>query len=383
MTTTAEGGSSVIAHDGATRLVERVIGEVTALTGGRLRPEVVRLLTDVTVEGYAIFLRVLAGDDQAGSSERMAAVVGTVFDDVAVTLEDALALHRHLERVLLREVLASAPVELAGTEASRIEAAAHRFFSDLAVVLTDRYLSTRRGHDADRAATETDLLAALLSSPPQLGQARHLARTLGVDLDGPWQVAVYAAREGKALAAGADAVVRRALFGSTVLVGTMDSGLVVAVHPRGGDVEWPALGPGVTCGCGSEHPEVRGLRDSYEEALEVLDLAQRRALPRLHVEDAWFDRFLIGSLTAEEMAERVLAPLGELTANRQAVVLETLEAYLDSGGSVTAVAEALHLHRQSVNYRMQNVRRLFGARLATPNGRLALHIAVKARRLKR
>jgi DNA-binding PucR family transcriptional regulator len=83
------------------------------------------------------------------------------------------------------------------------------------------------------------------------------------------------------------------------------------------------------------------------------------------------------------MADRVLSPLAEVTANRQAVVLETLEAYLDSGGSVTAVAEALHLHRQSVNYRMQHVRRLFGPRLATPNGRLALHIAVKARRLKR
>jgi hypothetical protein len=32
---------------------------------------------------------------------------------------------------------------------------------------------------------------------------------------------------------------------------------------------------------------------------------------------------------------------------------------------------------------MQNVRRLFGPLLLTPNGRLALHIAVKAARLRR
>ncbi|MDT7538965.1 MAG: hypothetical protein QOI82_2550, partial [Actinomycetota bacterium] len=69
--------------------------------------------------------------------------------------------------------------------------------------------------------------------------------------------------------------------------------------------------------------------------------------------------------------------------NRRATVLATLEAYLDSGSSVGAVADALHLHRQSVNYRMQNVRRLFGPRLMSANGRLALHIAVKAARLQR
>lgn len=75
--------------------------------------------------------------------------------------------------------------------------------------------------------------------------------------------------------------------------------------------------------------------------------------------------------------------VADLTPNRRAAVLETLEAYLDSGSSVGAVADALHLHRQSVNYRMQNVRRLFGPRLMSANGRLALHIAVKAARLQR
>ena len=79
----------------------------------------------------------------------------------------------------------------------------------------------------------------------------------------------------------------------------------------------------------------------------------------------------------------VLAPIAGLSRNRRTAVLETLEAYLDSGSSVAAVADALHLHRQSVNYRMQNVRKLFGERLMSQNGRLALHIAVKAARLQR
>jgi purine catabolism regulator len=157
----------------------------------------------------------------------------------------------------------------------------------------------------------------------------------------------------------------------------------VAVHRRGTTAELPHLGEDVVSGWGGTHNDVRGLRESYEEALEVLELARRQGLRELHLEQAWFDRFLMGSVSAEELADRVLAPIAPLTANRRAAVLETLEAYLDCGGSITSVADVLHLHRQSVNYRMQNVRRLFGPLLLTPNGRLALHIAVKAARLRR
>jgi DNA-binding PucR family transcriptional regulator len=103
----------------------------------------------------------------------------------------------------------------------------------------------------------------------------------------------------------------------------------------------------------------------------------------LRFDDAWFDRFLIGAVTAEELAQVVLAPIAGLSPSKRTAVLETLEAYLDSGCSVAAVADALHLHRQSVNYRMHNVRKLFAERIGSPHGRLALHIAVKATRLQR
>jgi DNA-binding PucR family transcriptional regulator len=194
---------------------------------------------------------------------------------------------------------------------------------------------------------------------------------------------VSAAAGSRALPASIAAVIRRAFFGAVVLVAPGASGLVVAIDRGPVTAGWPDLGPGVVCGVGGTHSDVRGLRDSHEEALEALDLARRKGHPLLRFEDAWFDRFLLGAVTAEELAELVLEPVASLTPARRAAVLETLEAYLDSGSSVAAVADALHLHRQSVNYRMQNVRRLFGPRLASPNGRLALHIAVKAARLQR
>jgi hypothetical protein len=377
--------SRAATEDWGAHLASRVVEEVTTLAGGRLRPDSAAVLSDVTVRGYDLFVAAVHGDEEASRPERMTELVGDLFADVDVSLEDAMALHRHLEHVLLREVRDGAPRDLALADPSQLETVAHRFFNDLAAALTDGYLDARRGQVGDRDVEEQELLACLLSSPPRLGEARRIARVLDVDLDGPWEVTVVApTAPGVELPAGVAGRVRRALFGAVILVGSCTSGqLVVAVHRGTLTAEWPELGPGLHCGVGATHRDVRGLRDSHEEALEALDLAQRQGLAVLRFEDAWFDRFLLGAVTAEELAEVVLAPVAGLTPHRRAVVLQTLEAFLDSGSSVGAVADALHLHRQSVNYRMQNVRRLFGPRLMSANGRLALHIAVKAARLHR
>jgi hypothetical protein len=370
------------AQDWGEHLADRVVAEVAALAGGRLRAEVSRLLAEVTKDGCAAFLALLEGDERACEPERMQLLVGDLFHDVEISLEDAMALHRHLEHVLWRELQESPPAALRDVDPARLEAVSRRFFNDLAGALADSYLAARRGHDSDRTATEADLLACLLASPPQLGQARRAARALGIDLDVPWEVSVIAPRAGGTVGGGVPARLRRALWGTVVLVGRLEPGLVVAVSWRGIAAEWPDLGPELSTGSGSTHYDVRGLRESYDEALEVLELARRQGLQRLRFDDAWFDRFLTGAVSAEDLAELVLAPLEGLTANRRATVLETLEAYLDCGGSVGGVADALHLHRQTVNYRLQNVRRIFGSMLTTANGRLALHIAVKATRLR-
>lgn len=386
MTTAAAGSrrrASGNGDDWGAVLSQRVVAEVAALAGGQLRPEVGRLLTHVTTDGYDLFLGVLAGDQEATSPDRMEALVGDLFEDVEISLEDAMALHRHLEHVLRRELRDAPPASLRHTEPARLESATHRFFNDLAGALADRYLAVKRGHDADRDGAETELLAALLASPPQLARSRRSARTLGVDLDVPWEVSVVApVDEAGTVGAGVPARIRRGLWGAVVLVGRQSPGLVVAVHRRGSTADWPDLGAGLVVGSGGTHTDVRGLRDSYEEALEVVDLARRQGRRHLRFDDAWFDRFLTGAVSAEELAELVLAPIAGLTRNRRTAILETLEAFLDCGGSVTAVADALHLHRQSVTYRLQNVRRFFGPMLLTANGRLALHIAVKATRLR-
>jgi hypothetical protein len=371
-----------VTDDWGTRLATRVVDEVAVLAGAALRPESAALLSDVTVRGYDLFVATLHGDEAAARPERMAELVGDLFADVDISLEDAMALHRHLEQVLLREVREGEPRDLAVSDPSLLESTAHRFFNDLAAALADGYLASRRGRDGTGDGSAEDLLGCVLASPPKLGEARRVARAADVDLEGPWQVTVVSSR-GERLPPAVNVRIRQALFGTVVLTTPVADGLVVAVAQGPTTGEWPDLGSEVVLGVGGIHGDVRGLRDSHEEALEALDLARRKGASVLRFEDAWFDRFLLGSVTADELADLVLEPVAHLSPNRRAAVLDTLEAYLDSGSSVGAVADALHLHRQSVNYRMQNVRRLFGERLMSANGRLALHIAVKAARLRR
>ncbi|WP_369369690.1 PucR family transcriptional regulator [Promicromonospora sp. Populi] len=63
-----------------------------------------------------------------------------------------------------------------------------------------------------------------------------------------------------------------------------------------------------------------------------------------------------------------------------APLLHTLETYLELACSAQATAEALHLHRTSLYYRLQRVELLAGTDLKDGTERLALHLALKVAR---
>ena len=79
------------------------------------------------------------------------------------------------------------------------------------------------------------------------------------------------------------------------------------------------------------------------------------------------------------------APIAALEAAGEsgAMLLATLEAYLDAAGDVQAVAARLGLHRSSLYYRLDRAADLLGADLSDGPTRLALHLACTARRVRR
>jgi hypothetical protein len=82
---------------------------------------------------------------------------------------------------------------------------------------------------------------------------------------------------------------------------------------------------------------------------------------------------------ARDLATAALAPLdGETPASRERL-LETLSAWLRHRGRTEAVAVALHVHSQTVRYRMGRLRELYGERLDDPDARFQLELALRAR----
>jgi hypothetical protein len=81
---------------------------------------------------------------------------------------------------------------------------------------------------------------------------------------------------------------------------------------------------------------------------------------------------------AADLAARVLAPLDELRPKARARLRETLAAWLDNPGQVQAVAERLHVHPQTVRYRVAQLRELFGERLEDPDARFELALALRS-----
>ena len=83
-----------------------------------------------------------------------------------------------------------------------------------------------------------------------------------------------------------------------------------------------------------------------------------------------------------ELAERRLAPLTEASASARGRLLETLEAWLEHHGSVPEVARAIHVHPQTVRYRLNQLRDLFGDELDDPDARFELMVVTRARTLR-
>jgi hypothetical protein len=117
---------------------------------------------------------------------------------------------------------------------------------------------------------------------------------------------------------------------------------------------------------------LRLARDGGIEDSGGLLLAERHKLSLL----LGIDRRL-----ARDVADTALAPLEAETELSRERLGSTLDAWLRHRGRTEVVAKALHVHPQTVRYRLARLRELFGARLDDPDARFELELALRARRL--
>jgi DNA-binding PucR family transcriptional regulator len=80
----------------------------------------------------------------------------------------------------------------------------------------------------------------------------------------------------------------------------------------------------------------------------------------------------------EDLARRRLAPLADETENSRERLGATLLAWLDHQGNVSEIAETLHVHPQTVRYRLGRLRERFGPALDDPEARFELALVLRA-----
>lgn len=80
---------------------------------------------------------------------------------------------------------------------------------------------------------------------------------------------------------------------------------------------------------------------------------------------------------ARALAQARLAPLSDLPAGERDRLTETLAAWLAHQRHTPQIATELHVHPQTVRYRLARLRELFGDALDTPAGRFELDLALR------
>ena len=209
------------------------------------------------------------------------------------------------------------------------------------------------------------LVEALLADPQVPDEVERAARA--VDWERPERVAVLTFHEA---AAGRVEARLPALVAATWAVvpdpdgpGRHDEIRAALGTHRG------ALGPTVT-------PE-RAPESARRAALALEAIA---ADSLVIADEHLLDLALAGDArAAHDLARRRLAPLDELPASQRDRLVETLAAWLDAQGEARPAADRLHVHVQTVRYRVGQLRDVLGGVLDDPDGRLELALALRVR----
>jgi hypothetical protein len=84
---------------------------------------------------------------------------------------------------------------------------------------------------------------------------------------------------------------------------------------------------------------------------------------------------------AAALCDRRLAPLARLRPAQRDRIAETLLAWLQLGENAAEVAQRIHVHPQTVRYRLRQITELFGDQLRDPDYRFELQLALRIRTL--
>jgi hypothetical protein len=298
------------------------------------------------------------------------------------TLDALQSAYRVGARVAWRRV--SAAARLHGADPEQLGLLAEAIFAyidELSADSVEGYAQAQREQEGERQRRRRGLLALLLRDPPaEEGEVRGAAQAAG------WRLARSAAP--LAVAEADLARVGRRLS-ADALVGSVDGvgcALVSGAASPSRAAELRRATESVTSALGPAVPR-RELGSAWTLAKAALRAAEGGALAGpgpILAEDHLAELLIFDSAgLADRLAERRLAPLADLTPAARTRMEETALAFVQHGGNAAAMARALHLHPQTIRYRLGRLRELFGDDLGDPDARFELELALRSARSRR
>jgi hypothetical protein len=345
------------------------------------RPEHRQRLADAVTRAVAQFIAHIAEPVTGSRSTRadtaeFRALGGTAAREGRTldALQDALRLGA---RVAWRW-LCEADAGLDRRELSHVGEAIFAYLDELAAACAQGFAEARVQAAGERQRRSRQLLGMIVSEPPPgAGPLAALARAVGWVL--PAHVAVAALgewRQQDALLLPPDVLADWTRPDPFLLVPDPDGPGRQAAIDRALHGWAAAIGPTV--------PLARAAM-SLRWARHALALAQAgviagsgpvRCDQHLSTLLILADEDLAGILCSSR-----LAPLARLRPGQRDRMAETLLAWLQLGENAAEVAQRIHVHPQTVRYRLRQIQELFGDQLRDPDRRFELQLALRVRTL--
>lgn len=267
-------------------------------------------------------------------------------------------------------------------EVQQLAEALFLYIEDLAALTVEGHAGAQAEQAGERARRRRAAAHALLADPQDAAALAEAALQAGWEVPERLAVAVVtddaaARRVARALGLGALVAGHGTALDVVVVWPDPDGpGRAAELRRALAEADAPAgIGPGV--------PAADAAR-SLRLARRCLRLGRRGALgPTPWSADDHRAAVALGAaeLELDELARARLAPFAGLRPRTAERLQATLLAWLRAQGHRPTVADALHVHPQTVRYRMNQLRELLGDDLEDPDARFELELALRARAL--
>jgi hypothetical protein len=127
--------------------------------------------------------------------------------------------------------------------------------------------------------------------------------------------------------------------------------------------------------------------DSLRWAQQTLELADQGIVapsPVIACDKHLIEMWLLSDATlAQEIVRRQVTVLAQIPENERAWLIDTFEPWLERRGTAVEIGRILGIHPQTVRYRINRLKEIFGDIIDDPDQRLAFELTLRVMRLLR